>query len=153
MRAIYRNTFWLLLCLPLAGCVSSHQRTLSRLIDEDGGDRNLSHIESVVLPPRGEPAYVLLYATGVHASRVQVASFRKGKPTVLFAGGSNTPDTDFRMEYGVPTIILEQADYQPDYATGKRSREFYAWNGTTFTLTKTEAVSQCEKDGYVMDCS
>jgi len=144
---------WLLLwCLLFSGCVSSHQRTLNRLIEEDGGS-TISNIESVALPPAGTPAYVLLYPVGVHASRVQVVAFHQGKPTVLFAGGSSTPDTDFRIEQEVPTIILEQSDYKPDYVTGKRSREFYAWNGATFTHTRTEPVPQCEKDGYVMDCS
>ncbi len=153
MRVTPRGASWLLFCLLISGCLSSQQRTLNRLIEEDGGSPGIAVVEPVVLPPHSEQAYVLLYPTGVHASRVQVVAFHQGKPTVLFAGGSSTPETDFRIEQGVPTVILEQADYEPDYVTGKRSREFYAWNGATFTHTRTEPVPQCEKDGYMMDCS
>lgn len=152
MRVTPRGTSWLLLLgFFLSGCGSSHQRTLNRLIEEDGGS-TISNIESVTLPPAGMLAYVLLYPVGAHASRVQVVAFRKEKPIILFESGSGTPNTDFRIEQGVPTIILEQSDYNPDYVTGKRSREFYAWNGATFTHTRTAPVPQCEKDGYVMDC-
>ncbi len=152
MRVTPCRASWLLLwCLLLSGCVSSHQRTLNRLIKEDGGSLGISHIESIVLPPQGEPAHVLLYPVGAHASRAQVVAFRHGVPAVLFSVGSSTPNTDFRIEQGVPMIMLEQADYAPDYATGYRYAEVYAWDGNTFSLKAKNPLEQhTDKNGFIV---
>ncbi|MDD5348308.1 MAG: hypothetical protein PHT59_06830 [Candidatus Omnitrophica bacterium] len=82
----------------------------------------------------GKNEYLLMFSTGKHSSRVKVIKFFGKTGTVIFEHVASTPNTQFRLFEGVPTLIFEESTYEPDYAAGARYKDYYAWDGSTFSF-------------------
>ncbi len=111
---------------------------IEQTIEEEGGFNGLCVASLLDLDGNGSQEAVFTFAAGAHGSQARAIRWEDGKPVVLFAGGSNTPNTDFVRVRGVPAIVLEQSDYEPDYVAGKRTQQLYPWNGTTFVHTPAD---------------
>ena len=105
---------------------------IEQTIAEEAGSETLCAVSRIDLDGDGGEEAVFTFVVGAHGSQVRAIQWKAGKPVVLFADGSSTPNTNFVRVRGVPTIVLEQSDYEPDYVAGKRTQKLYPWNGTTF---------------------
>ncbi len=113
-----------------------HSEAIAQMVWNEEGTK-LFAIDEVDLDHDGIAESIVTYPVGVHASHVRVLKWHHNTPTILYEIGCSTPNADFKTISGVPTIILEQSDYEPDYALGHRYQEFYQWNGKTFALNRS----------------
>ena len=111
---------------------------MERTIAEEGGFNSMCAASLLDLDGDGSQEAVFTFAAGSHGSQARAIQWKRGKSVVLFAGGSSTPNTDFVRVRGVPTIVLERSDYEPDYVAGKRTQQLYPWNGITFAHAPTD---------------
>ncbi len=105
---------------------------IEQAIAEEAGSNTLCAVSLLDLTGDGFQEAVFTFIVGSHGSQVRAIRWKHGKPVVLFADGSNTPNTSFVRVRGVPTVVLEQSDYEPNYVAGTRTQQLYPWNGTTF---------------------
>ena len=106
---------------------------IQQTLEEEGGFNSMCVASLLDLDGDGSSQEVVFtFVGGAHGSQVRAIQWKMGKPVVLFTGGSSTPNTNFVRVRGVPTIVLEQSDYEPNYVAGTRTQQLYPWNGTTF---------------------
>ena len=85
----------------------------------------------------GRKEAIVIYAFGTHQSGARVIRFdNKNNPEIIFEHVTNTANTEFKIINGIPTLIFVESGYVPDYATGKRYKKTYKWNGKEFRLGK-----------------
>ncbi len=131
----------ILLVFLLSGCATNQQLGVIKSLIGDENMQSASdgaHIDEIDLDSDGQQEFVATYPAGAHGSWAQVFKFVDGKPLSIFEGFSNTPNTEFRVIEDAPTIILEQSDYEPDYVSGHRYKEFYRWDGKAFTFARKQ---------------
>lgn len=131
---------WVLLFFLLGGC-SKHlsltkvqQEAIEKLVAEEGTMGIPPNIIEVDLNKDGKKEDIVICERPPHHSGVKVVKFNGDKAEVIFEHFSNTAETQFKIINNIPTLIFEESDYTPDYATGKRYKEIYQWDGKTFKL-------------------
>src|SRR3989338_565572 len=103
---------------------------IEQTIAEEAGSNGLCVASLLDLDGNGSQEAVFTFVVGSHGSQARAIRWEDGKPVVLFAGGSSPPNAAFGRGRGVPAIVLEQSDYEPNYVAGKRTQQLYPWNGT-----------------------
>ena len=111
---------------------------IDRIIAEEAGSDVLCAASLLDLDGDGSQDVVFTFVVGSHGSQARAIQWKSGKPVILFADGSSTPNTAFVRVRGVPTIVIERSDYEPNYVAGKRTQQLYPWNGTTFAHAPTD---------------
>ena len=125
---------FLLLSLDTAfSLTDSHNRAVNEIMEKDGVVTGAYSVEEVDLDKDGQNETVVTYITGLHHTGAKVIKFDGDKPVVLFEHGCSTPNARFEIVNNIPTLIFEESNYTPDYATGKRYEETYRWDGKTFS--------------------
>jgi len=109
----------------------TQQETIKNILNEIGDVGSYSTKE-FDLDGDGKKEAIVIYARGTHHSGVKVMRFDGDKADIIFNESCSTPNADFKIVKGVPTIMLEDSDYGLDYATGKRHKRTYRWDGKNF---------------------
>lgn len=114
----------------LVGFSESQKQAVRKfLLGEDGES---FFVEEADLDKDGQNELIVSYLAGLHSLSTKVIRLKGDECEVLFERVSSTPNTDFKIIDGVPTLVFEESDYTPDYNTGKSHEEIYQWDGSKF---------------------
>jgi hypothetical protein len=131
---------WMMLSLLLGGCATvdkrssfstAQQEAIKNIINEIG-DAWSYNTQEYDLDCDGRKEAIVIYVRGTHHSGAKVLKFDGDKAEIIFDESCSTSNVDFKIVRGVPTIVLEDSDYDPDYDTSKRHKRTYRWNDKSF---------------------
>lgn len=132
---------WTALFCLISGCTTlnkSHQNTIKKIMKKELAW--FYKIKPIDLDKDGEKEAVVIYAFGTHHSGVKVIKFSGEKTDILFEDTSATPNIEFKIYKGTPIIIVEESEYAPDYASSRRYKKIYQWDGKTFKIKNSFCI-------------
>jgi len=110
---------------------AAQKETIKKIIDDESFVTMNDTVE-IDLDKDGKNEAIVIYVAGAHSSGAKVIKFSNSEPEIIFQHGSSTPNTEFKLLEGTPTLIFEESDYPPSYTIGRRYEEIYQWDGKTF---------------------
>lgn len=129
---IFRAQILFVLMLLLFGCFAPMKApeplAKKRVMDDVLVFRVLEQID---LDKDGMKEIIAIYATDINSTGVKVIKFHNDGGDVIFKRVFNTPNVEFAMRSGIPTLIVQEKEQTTGCAWGGL-KSTYRWDGKAF---------------------